>query len=182
MIMIRIFPLGIATALGVISAWVAPLAKPLMEEKQFFNKSGQPWKLTLVQGARETEGTMQFIDKFTGKRHKILARVGDSITLPPGSRYMVAFVPDRAYVYNEFIIQDARGDYVEYSASIPYRSNPQLNLQITDHHVGGPLNLATDEVIRGAIDEAIATDNGNLLILQDFIVLTPRPAGLFGAS
>ena len=176
----RLFPIGIAAALELSSAWASAPARPLQEEKQFFNKSSQAWTLTLVQGVRETAGSMHFIDKFTGKRLRVLAKVGDSITLAPGSRYMVAFVPDRSYIYNNFIVRDGRGDYVEYAASIPFRSNPQLNLQITDHHVGSPLNLATDEVIRTSIDEVIATDNGNLLILQDFLILNPRPAGLFG--
>jgi hypothetical protein len=137
--------------------------------REFFNRSSHDWRITLVEGTRASVGRLNIIDKFSGNKIGTLAKVGDSIALPAGARYLVEFTYENKYCFHDFIVQDSRGYYVEYLASVPFLSDPTPVLSYKDKHVGPPLDEATDEAVLRSIDEAISTENGNLIILQDFI-------------
>lgn len=142
-------------------------AAPGEPRSEWYNRSFREWRLTLVEGTQSAVGTLRVIDKFTGKLVTTLAKAGDSLKLPPGARFLVQFSQENHYFFHDFIVQDGRGQYVEYVATTPYRSDPAPVLSIKDQHVGPPLDRATAEAILRAIGDALDTAQGNLIILQD---------------
>jgi hypothetical protein len=163
------------TLLTILFLLCGVTAKSMDQRREFFNRSSQEWRLTLVEGTRESVGKLFIIDKFSGKRVGILDKVGDSVRIPAGAKYLVEFTAENRYFYHDFIIQDAHGFYVEYLVTVPYLSDPAPVFSFKDKHVGPPLDRATDEAIQRAIEEAIDTGNGNLTIFQDFICSGPPP-------
>ena len=109
------------------------------------------------------------LDKFSGNKIATLTKVGDSVAFPAGARYLVEFTYENRYFFHDFIVQDRRGYYVEYLASVPFMSDPTPVLSFKDKHLGPPLDQATDEAALRTIQDAISTDRGNLVILRDFI-------------
>jgi hypothetical protein len=166
-------PLIRATFLTILFLLGGVTAMSMDQRREFFNRSGQEWRLTLVEGTRESVGKLFIIDKFSGKRIGTLDKVGDSVSIPAGAKFLVEFTADNRYFYHDFIIQDAHGFYVEYLVTVPFLSDPDPVFLFKDKHVGPPLDRATDEAIRRAIEEAIDTGNGNLTIFQDFICSGP---------
>ncbi|MDR3673031.1 MAG: hypothetical protein P4L36_19460 [Holophaga sp.] len=146
--------------------------------REFFNRSGQEWRLTLVEGTRAGVGKLNVIDKFSGNLIRILTRTGDSVQLPAGARFLVEFTRENNYCFHDFIVQDSRGDYAEFLVSIPFQADSSPVLSFKDKHVGPPLDQATDEAVLLAIQDAISTENGNLIILRDAI--GPKPASTSG--
>ena len=55
---------------------------PAQDRVELVNQSNQPWTLALVEGAKPGRGTLTLVDKFTGKIQAVLAKVGESATLP----------------------------------------------------------------------------------------------------
>jgi len=159
--------------LAALAAGAAGPARGAALRRECFNRSGQEWRLTLVEGTRAGVGRLTFIDKFTGSPVRTLAKPGDSLPLPAGARYLVEFGCEGDYCFHDLIVQDSRGDYAEYLLSIPFRSAPQPVLAFKDRHVGPPLDRATDEAVLRKIEDAIATDDGNLVIRQDRICPEP---------
>jgi hypothetical protein len=143
--------------------------------RELFNRSGREWHLTLVEGTRAAVGKLNVIDKFSGNLVRTLSRAGDSVLLPAGARFLVEFTRENNDCFHDFIVQDSRGNYVEYQASIPFQADPAPVLSFKDKHVGPPLDRATDEAILRAIEDAINTENGNLIILRDAIGPQPAP-------
>lgn len=136
---------------------------------EFFNRSAQAWHLTLVEGTRERLGQLEVVEKFSGKRIGTLARTGDDLKLPAGARYLVAYVCDKGGFFQDFVLEDGRGHYAEYTASLPDQSEPAPVLSLRDQHVGPPLDQATEAAVQRAIADKVNTDNGNLIIVQDFL-------------
>ena len=131
-----------------------------------YNRSGSGWRLTLVEGVRPTTGSLTFLDKFTGKQVATLGRAGLGLLLPAGARYLIEFNYDQENLYLDFILQDGRGSYVEYVATSPSLDHPLPMLMVKDKHMAPPLDEATDEAVLQAIDDAVSTADGNLVILQ----------------
>jgi hypothetical protein len=166
--MIRPSPIGF-TLLAALAAAAAGPARGAALRRECFNRSGQDWRLVLVEGTRAAVGQLHILDKFTGDLVRTLSKAGDSLPLPAGARYLVEFTCEREYCFHDLIVQDSRGNYAEFQVSIPFRSNPALVLSFKDKRVGPPLDRATDEVVLRKIEDAIATDDGNLIIRQDCI-------------
>jgi len=165
---IRPTPIGFALLAALATAAAGP-ARGAALRRECFNRSGQDWRLVLVEGTRAAVGRLNIIDKFTGNLVRTLAKTGDSLQLPAGARYLVEFTCERETCFHDLIVQDSRGNYAEFQVSIPFRSDPAPVLSFKDSHVGPPLDRATDEVVLRKIEDAIATDDGNLIILQDCI-------------
>ena len=143
--------------------WAAALRRELL------NRSGRDWSLKLVEGTQAGAGRMTIIDKVTGKPVGILAKAGDSVALPAGAEYVIEFNRTNKDFFWALRVQDSRGEYVEYFAKIPFLNNPAPEFSFKFKHVLAPLNHATDEVILRRIEDAIGTDDGNLIIRQDLI-------------
>jgi len=166
--MIRSSPrIGFALLTALLMARGA-LVRGAEPRREFFNRSGRDWRLTLVAGTRAGVGTLNVIEKFSGNRVATLAKAGDSLALPAGARYLVEFTAENKYFFHDFIVQDGHGHYAEYVASVPFLSDPPT-LAFKDRRVGPPLDQATEEAVRRSIEDAISTDQGNLIIRRDFI-------------
>jgi hypothetical protein len=145
--------------------------------RELFNRSGQPWRLALVERIRANLGRMRIIDKFSGRTVGTLDKTGESLVIPAGARYLVEFAEENRTFFHDFILQDQAGSYVEYLASVPFAADPVPVVAYKDKHVGPPLDRATDEAILRRIEDAISTDDGNLIIRQDAICPRGVPAG-----
>jgi hypothetical protein len=122
-----------------------------------------------VEGTRKTLGKILIVEKASGQPVGTLAKAGDSLPLPAGARYLVEFHYENDGFFQDFILQDARGSFAEYTATLPSRSEPAPVLAVRDKHVGPPLDMATDEVILRAIGDAVDTGNGSVIIVHDYI-------------
>jgi hypothetical protein len=151
-----------------------PGLQPPPERRACCNQSGAAWRITLVEGAKPRVGAMVFLDKFSGKELKVLRKSGDSLTLPPGSSYVYSFSTINHYCYQDFMLLDPRGHYVEFVASVPYLANPEVVLDRSGQGLGSPLNEASGRATTRAIEAALRVDRGGLTIVQDFIGLDGR--------
>lgn len=136
---------------------------------EYFNRSGQPWRLVLVEGTQASRGRLVFIDKFSGRRLAVLEKAGDSLALPAGARYLVEYREDPSGFYHDLLLQDGRGHDAEFVATLPDRSEPMPMITLVGHHVGPPLDQATDEAIARSIQDAVDTGEGNLIIFRDYL-------------
>jgi len=121
----------------------------------------------MVEGTQAGAGKLTILAKDTGKVIGILGSAGDTIALPAGAEYVVEFTRADRTFHRNLRVQDDRGEYVEYLAKIPFLDNPAPEWSFKDKHVESPLSQATDEVILRRIEDAIATEDGNLIIRQD---------------
>lgn len=160
--------IGFALLTSLLMGRGAP-ARSAGTRREFFNRSRGDWRLILVEGTRTSAGRLQLIDKFSGNRVATLAKVGDSVALPAGARYLVEFSYDNKAFFHDFIVQDGHGHYAEFVASVSFQSDPAPALSYKDRRVGPPLDRATDEAVLRMIEDAIATEQGNLIIQREFI-------------
>ncbi|WP_306599436.1 hypothetical protein [Geothrix sp. 21YS21S-2] len=151
---IRIFPLVIGLATGL---WG-------QDRTELVNRSGQPWTLALAEGAKPGRGSLTLLDKFTGKVQAELAKVGESVTLPPQGRFLVIFNRSGGYLFRDFLLKDAFGFYAEYVASVEFLSAPNISIQLVDHHVGPPMDRSDDGAIKQYVMDAITLGSGNIII------------------
>jgi hypothetical protein len=164
---------GVAGLLACLSLFHGGTASAQELRRELFNRSGQPWRLLQVAGTRDGVGRMRVIDKFTGRLVGSLDKVGASLTLPAGARYLMEFCFENRNFFLDCLVQDGAGCYAEYVVTVPFLAEPEPVFSYKDRHVGPPLDQATDEVVLRRIEDAISTADGNLTILQDFI----RPQG-----
>ena len=99
------------------------------ERRALLNRSNLPWTLALVEGGRAGDGSISFLDKFSGRSLGKLARVGEAATIPAKGRLMLVFNRREGYFYQNFILKDARGFYAEYVASVEFLSSPRITIQ-----------------------------------------------------
>ena len=137
--------------------------------RDLINRSGRDWRLFLVEGGREGVGKVLVLEKFSGKTVRTLQRVGDSVKIPAGAHYLLEFTYVNHYFFHELLLQDGHGHYVEYRAAVQYLSEPLPDFVVMDKHVGPPLDEASEAAVLRAVDDAIDTRNGNLIISQDFL-------------
>jgi hypothetical protein len=163
-----IFPFAILVV-GLLCEGHTPQAR--YERKAFSNQSGASWRIALVEGREQQRGKMEFRDKFSGKVAGTLEKPGDSLVLAPGACYLVDLAQDHADFHHTFILADTRGNYAEFVATVPYRANPQMTLNLVHQHVGSPLNRGSQVEIARAIDAAVRKDGEDLTILQNYIGL-----------
>jgi hypothetical protein len=112
---------------------------------------------------------MRFREKFTGKDAGTLAKPGDCVVLAPCAEYLVDLAQGSADFYHTFTVQDLRGNYAQFVATVPYRGNPEMTLSQVACHVGAPLNQGSKETIARVIEAAVRKDREDLTIVQNFI-------------
>ena len=134
------------------------------DRRAILNRSNRPWTLALVEGGRAGDGTITFLDKFSGRNLGVLGRVGEAAAIPAKGRLMLVFNRRDGYFYQNFIIKDAHGYYAEYVASVEFLSSPQISFQLVDQHVGPPLDRAEEGDIKRFISDAIEIDSESIII------------------
>ena len=146
--------------------------------REFYNRSGRDWRLFLVEGARAGVGKVIILEKFSGKTIGTLDHVGQSVRIPPGAHYLLELTYVNNYFFHEMLLQDGHGHYVEYQAAVQYLNEPVPDFVVMDQHVGPPLDQEARETVLKAIDDAIDTTHGNLIITRDFLCPEPPARGL----
>jgi hypothetical protein len=131
---------------------------------ELVNRSGQPWTLSLAEGPKAGRGSLTLVEKFTGKVQAELGRVGESTTLPPQGRFFVVFNRSGGYFYQDFLLKDKFGYYAEYVATVEFLSTPSISIQLTDQHVGPPMDRSDDGTIKQYLADAISFGSGNIII------------------
>lgn len=134
------------------------------DRTEIVNRSGKPWTLALAEGAKPGRGTLTLVDKFTGATRAVLGKVGDSAILPPQGRCLLIFNRSGGYLYQDFLIKDTFGYYVEFVASVEFLSTPSISIQPVDQHVGPPMDRADDGAIKQYVADAISIGSGNIII------------------
>ena len=163
---------------GLLACLLLGLHAPVraQDRRAVLNRSNRPWTLALVEGSRAGDGTITFLDKFSGRNLGELGRVGEAATIPPKGRLMLVFNRREGYFYQNFIIKDAHGYYAEYVASVEFLSSPQISFQLVDHHVGPPLDRGEEGDVKRFISDAIELGSESIIIHpNDLIPETKDP-------
>jgi len=153
--------------LGCLTALLTfpPQAPP--ERHAFRNQSTATWRVTLVEGRKPRVGRMVFIDTFTGRERKALERTRDSVVVPPGASFMYALTWVKGYCYQEFIVQDAQGQYGQYCATVPYLGNPQVVTERRGHGLKPSPALASERAAARVVEAAVRLDRGDFTIVRN---------------
>lgn len=168
-------PAAVSALLAILVALAGAGGRAGDLRREWYNRSGQAWRLSLVEGTRASSGSLRVIDKFSGRTVTVLGRPGETLVLPPGARFLVEFKGDQASFFQDFILQDGAGSYAEFVLDQHYRGDPAPALSYKDRHVGPPLDRAAEEAVLRGIEDAIAITDGNLVIRQDYIGPRPKP-------
>lgn len=131
------------------------------------NRSGKPWTLAQVEGARPARGGLRLLDKFTGRSAGTLSRAGDTVTVPAGARLMLVFERQEGDLFRALLLKDARGWYVEYQASVAFLSSPDISLCRTGSRLGPPMDREDDLAAGQFLDQAIEVGRDGILIHPD---------------
>lgn len=159
-------------ALEAVRALLLALALPALawaqERREIVNRSGQPWTLALVEGARPGIGALRCVDKFTGRAMGSLAHTGDRVVLPPRSRILVDFLrsPDGDF-FRGFLLEDRQGHYAEFAAGVEYRGSATVELDLVDLHVGAPLDRKDPDELREDLEDGIERTADRIIIHLD---------------
>jgi len=140
------------------------------DRRALLNRCNQPWTLALVEGGRAGDGSISFLDKFSGRNLGTLGRVGEAATIPAKGRMMLVFNRREGYFYHNFIIKDARGFYAEYVASVEFLSSPRITIQLVDQHVGPPLDRGDEGDIKRFIADSIEVNSESIIINQNVLI------------
>lgn len=157
----------------VLLSLMIRVALPAQDRVELVNQSTQPWTLALVEGSRPMAGSVECVDKFSGKALVTLSRAGDATTLAPQSRILLIFRRKAGYLYEDFILQDRLGNYAEYVANLRFLTSAAITVQLVAQHVGFPLNREGDGAIKRFIDDAIDIGDRSITIRPNALESTP---------
>ena len=173
----RIAPGGTRTGLStVLLSLMIRVAAPAQDRVELVNQSNQPWTLALVEGSRPMTGTLECVDKFSGRLLVTLCRAGDATTLAPQSRTLLIFRRKTGYLYEDFILQDHLGHYAEYVANLRFLTSTAISIQLVAQHVGFPLNREGDGAVKQFINDAIDISDRAITIRPNALE-SARPEG-----
>jgi hypothetical protein len=152
-----------------------PIPGLAQDRMELVNHSLQPWTLALVEGSRPLQGSLDVVDKFTGRTLATLAQAGDRIVLPPRARYLAIYHRVGGYLFLGFILRDSLGWFAEYRATVEFLSSRRISVGLVGHHLGPPLDRAGEGEVLQRLGDLIEIDQDCLTIRPDALGSPPSP-------